>query len=179
MDTAVSPTVDMAALGLTLGRIVLGLLMAAHGTQKLFGWFGGHGLQRTGEFFVQLGFRQGTLFAGAAGLGEVVSGLLVAFGFLGPVGPAMMLSVMIVAAVTVHWQHGLFAMTNGIELPLLYATGAVGLAFIGFGSWSIDAVLGLSSLWTPALTWTALGVGVVGAVGNLMIRKRIPVVGLS
>jgi putative oxidoreductase len=148
--------------------------MAAHGAQKLFGWFGGYGLRRTGEFFVQLGFRQGTFFAGAAGLGEVTSGLLVALGVLGPVGPAMMLSVMIVAAVTVHWQHGLFAMTNGIEVPLLYATGAVGLAFVGFGAWSLDAALGLSSMWTPALTWGALAAGVLAAVANLGIRRHEP-----
>ena len=176
MDTAVSSPVDTATIGLTLGRVVLGLLMAAHGSQKLFGWFGGYGLQRTGEFFVQLGFRQGTLFAGAAGLGEVVSGLLVAIGFLGPVGPAIMLSVMVVAAITVHRQHGLFAMTNGIEVPLLYAAGAIALAFTGFGAWSLDAVLGLSTLWTPAIISSALALGVLGAFANLALRRRQPVV---
>ena len=175
MDTAGTTPVDMAATGLTLGRVVLGLLMAAHGSQKLFGWFGGYGLQRTGEFFVQLGFRNGTLFAGAAGLGEVASGLLMALGFLGPIGPAIMLSVMLVAVVTVHWGHGLFAMTNGIEVPLLYAAGAFALALTGFGPWSLDGVLGLSTVWTPTITWSALIVGILGAFANLMIRRRDPV----
>src|SRR5215218_2496439 len=82
----------------------IGLLMAAHGSQKLFGWFGGYGLNATGEFFVQLGFRPGRLFALAASAGELANGLLVALGVLGPIGPALMLSVMIVAAVSVHWQ---------------------------------------------------------------------------
>jgi putative oxidoreductase len=176
MDTAVATHVDMAAIGLAIGRIVLGLLMAAHGSQKLFGWFGGYGLHRTGEFFVQLGFRNGPLFAGAAGLGEVASGVLVVLGLLGPIGPALMVSVMLVAALAVHWGHGLFASTNGVEVPLLYGAGALALALTGFGPWSLDAVLGLSSAWTPTVTWTALVVGVLGALANLMIRRRGPVV---
>src|SRR6476660_3067 len=100
--------------GLLLVRVVIGLLMAAHGAQKLFGWFGGYGLQTTGEFMVQLGFpkQRGRLFAFAAGTGETVSGMLVALGFLGPIGPALMIAVMIVAMITVHWHNGLFAMKN-------------------------------------------------------------------
>src|SRR5262245_60775706 len=106
------------SLGLLIARLVIGPLMAAHGAQKLFGWFGGYGLNDTGEFMVQLGFRPGRTFAAIAAGTEVVSGLLIALGFLGPIGPAMMLSVMIVAAATVHWKNGVFAMSNGIELPL-------------------------------------------------------------
>src|SRR3954449_3535490 len=103
------------SVGLLIARVVLGLLMAAHGAQKLFGWFGGYGLHATGEFMVQLGFPSGRFFASTAALTEVVSGLLVALGLFGPVGPALMLSVMIVAAISVHWQNGVFAMQNGIE----------------------------------------------------------------
>src|SRR5215212_2800548 len=125
MDATYTLDPRMVGIGLLVARLVLGLIMAAHGAQKLFGWFGGYGLKTTGEFFVQLGFTRGRLFATAASAGEIVSGLLVALGFLGPVGPAIMISIMIVAAVTVHWEHGLFAASNGIELPLLYAAGAV------------------------------------------------------
>src|SRR5438067_13240984 len=110
---------EMLSAGLLLVRIVAGLVMTAHGAQKLFGWFGGYGLDKTGEFFAQLGFRPGRPFAAAASFAEIVSGLLVASGFLGPIGPALMISVMIVAALTVHGDHGLFATNNGIELPLL------------------------------------------------------------
>src|SRR2546425_2904707 len=102
--------------GLLLIRLVFGLVMAAHGAQKLFGWFGGYGITGTGGFFESLGFRPGKLFAAAAGFGEFAGGLLVALGFLRPIGPALMLSVMIVAAVSVPWGH-LFATHNGIEVP--------------------------------------------------------------
>src|SRR4051812_9055176 len=108
--------------GLLLLRLVIGLLMAAHGSQKLFGWFGGHGLAAVAGMFESLGFRPGRFFAAAAAWSEFGSGLLMAVGLLGPVGPAIMLAVMIVAAISVHWRNGVFAMSNGIEVPLLYAT---------------------------------------------------------
>ena len=114
--------------GLLIARMVFGLLLAAHGTQKLFGWFGGYGLAGTGAYFEQLGFRPGRFFAATAASTEIAAGLLVALGLLGPLGPALIISVMLVAMATVHWQHGLFAQNNGIEVPLLYAVTAVTLA---------------------------------------------------
>src|SRR5205809_6762328 len=97
------------AIGLLLIRLVVGVLMAAHGSQKLFGWFGGYGLTGTGAFFEQLGFRPGRLFAAAASLTEVLGGVHVAGGFGGPIGLAVVVSVIIVALVRGHWGHGLFA----------------------------------------------------------------------
>jgi putative oxidoreductase len=145
--------------------------MVAHGGQKLFGWLGGYGLAGTAGFFEQLGFRPGRLFVVTASLSEVVSGILIALGLFGPVGPALLLPVMIVAAVSVHWKGGLFAATNGIEVPLLYATGAVALAFTGYGLFSLDSVLGIDHIWTPALKVAVLAVGVVGGVVNLLARR--------
>ena len=163
---------ETMSLGLLVVRIVIGLFMAAHGVQKLFGWFGGYGLRNTGEFMVQLGFPSGPMFATAAALGELVSGILVAFGLLGPVGPALMISVMIVAMVTVHWDNGLFATKNGIELPLLYAIVALSLALTGYGAYSLDAALGVTARWTTSVTWIVLAIGVIGGFANLAIRKR-------
>jgi putative oxidoreductase len=158
--------------GLLIARMVFGLLMAAHGTQKLFGWFGGYGLAGTAGFFEQLGFRPGRLFAGAAAGTETVAGLLVALGLLGPLGPAMIVSVMIVAAATVHWQHGVFASNNGIEVPLLYGVAALTLALTGYGAFSLDAALALT--WSEPVIWTVLGLGIVGGFANLAIRKTAP-----
>ena len=169
---ALGVDVETLNVGLLLVRIVIGLVMAAHGAQKLFGWFGGYGLSKTGEFFTHLGFQPGRLFAAAASLAEVVSGVLVAFGFLGPIGPALMISVMIVAAVTVHWEHGLLASSNGIELPLLYATAATGLGLIGYGRYSLDSYIGLADRWTTAASWAALGIGILGGLVTLVARRR-------
>lgn len=160
--------------GLLLARMVFGLLMAAHGTQKLFGWFGGYGLAGTAGFFEQLGFRPGRWFAATAAATEITAGLLVAAGLLGPVGPALIVSVMIVAAATVHWPHGLFAQNNGIELPLLYGATAAALALTGPGLYSLDAALGLASLWTPAIAWSVLALGALGGFANLALRRHAP-----
>jgi putative oxidoreductase len=159
------------ALGLLFLRVVLGTLMAGHGAQKLFGWFGGYGLSGTGTFFEQIGFRPGRLFATAAALGEIISGVLVALGFGGPLGPALMLSVMIVATFSVHWGHGIFAASNGVEMPLIYGAGAIALALNGPGPYSLDGWLGWTGFWTPALAWTALVIGAVAASANLAIRR--------
>jgi len=171
---ASSPNAATLSTGLLIARLVFGLVMSAHGASKLFGWFGGYTLTVTGGFFEQLGFRPGRVFAAIASATEIVAGLLIAFGLLGPVGPALMLSVMIVAAVTVHWGKGLFAGTNGIEVPLLFATFAVMLALTGPGLLSLDALLGLEPLWSPTLAAAALAVGVIGGIGNLAARRPAP-----
>jgi len=165
--------VDLATLsiGLLLARVVIGLVMAAHGAQKLLGWFGGYGLNKTGELLGQLGFRPGRALAAAASITEITSGLLVALGVLGPVGPALMISVMIVA-MSVHWEHGLLATNNGVELPLLYATTALGLALAGYGRYSLDAWLGVVPHWSTTATALVLAAGILGGFANVALRRR-------
>lgn len=169
-----STTLSLTAIsvGLLVLRLVVGFAMAAHASQKLFGWFGGYGLAGTGGFFETLGFRPGRMFAFAAGATELVSGLLIAFGFLGPIGSALLLSVMIVAAVTVHWKNGFFASAGGIELTVLFSVAAVALAFTGFGEFSLDAITGLDVFFTPTEAVAALLLGVIGAIGNLSLRRQ-------
>jgi putative oxidoreductase len=174
MDTSAILTSPALSAGLLVLRLVLGLFIAAHGAQKLFGWFGGHGLHATGEFMVHLGFHPGRAFATLAAATELASGVLVTLGLLGPIGPALMISVMIVAIGTVHWKSGLFAANNGIELPLLFAAGAFALALTGPGRLSLDALLGLTPLMTPGLAWTALAIGIVGGFANLALRRPGP-----
>jgi putative oxidoreductase len=171
--TMSSLAIDLASLsaGLLVARLVLGLLMAGHGAQKLFGWFGGHGLDGTAGFFESLGFRPGRAFATAAALAEVGGGLLLALGLLGPVGPALIVSVMIVAALTVHRNQGVFATSGGFEVPLLYSAGALALALTGYGAYSLDALLGIQSLFTASVAWVAIGIGVLGGVASLTVRR--------
>jgi putative oxidoreductase len=168
-------SIDPSALsaGLLVGRLVVGLGMAAHGAQKLFGWFGGHGLPGTAGFFESIGYRPGRLFGTLAAVGEFASGLLIALGLFGPVGPALMLAVMIVAMMQ-HRRNGFFATDNGVELPLLYAAAAVALAFTGPGAYSLDAGIGLADWSRPAVESIAVLVGVLGALGTLLVRRPAP-----
>jgi putative oxidoreductase len=161
-------------LGLLIIRLISGLVFAAHGAQKLFGWFGGFGIGGTGGWMESMGFRPGKPFATAAGLGEFLGGLLLALGFLGPVGPALMLSVMLVASITVHLKNGLFAANNGFELPLLFATVGVGISLTGPGRYSVDAAMGNYKLLTPKVTWVILALGLIGGIANLMLRRPSP-----
>ncbi|HEX2208671.1 MAG TPA: DoxX family protein [Longimicrobium sp.] len=165
----------MLDAGLLAARLTLGPLMAAHGAQKLFGWFGGPGVRGTAAGMEHLGFRPGLPFAVAAGATEAASGVLVALGLLGPAGPALMVSVMIVAAVSAHLKNGLFAQNGGIELPLVYAAVAFGLALTGPGGWSADAALGLAWLSAPGFAWIALAIGIAGGAANLLARRPAPV----
>lgn len=158
-------------LALLLVRLI-GLGFAAHGAQKLFGWFGGYGLAGTAGFFESLGFRPGRLFAGAAGLSELTGGILIALGLFGPVGPMLVVSVMVVAILTVHAPKGFFITDGGMELNLTYIAIAMLLALAGPGAYSLDAALGIGSIWTPALAWSVLGLGVLGGLGNAALRRK-------
>lgn len=160
-------------VGLLIMRTVFGLLLAAHGCQKLFGWFGGPGLGRTATFFETLGFHPGRLFVVAAALGECGGGILLALGLLQPAAAAPIISVMIAAIATVHWGNGLLA-PDGIEHPFLYLTAAFSLALTGPGAHSLDAALGLTHWWTPPVTAIALGTGVLGGIVSLGLRRADP-----
>jgi putative oxidoreductase len=151
-------------------RVVFGVAMTAYGCQKLFGWFGGPGIKGFGSFLQSIGFRPGVRFALAAGGMELVGGLLVTLGLGGPIGPTLMISVLVVGAVTVHLGHGFFVSTNGVELPVLYLAGAMALTFAGPGQYSLDYAFGLDSAFSQTASLIALALGVLGAVGNLAMR---------
>ena len=155
--------------GLLILRLVVGLALAAHGAQKLFGWFGGYGLSGTGQFLEQLGFRPGRLQAAQAGLAEAVGGLLLAAGFLTPLGAAAVIAVMLVAAVAVHLEKGFFAQTGGYEYTLVLGAAALTLAFTGPGAFSLDEVLG-TAVSGPPWGIAALALGVIFGGAPLLLR---------
>jgi putative oxidoreductase len=160
--------------GVLIARGLLGLAISAHGAQKLFGWFGGHGLKGTGAFFDGLGFRPGHVFALAAGLGETGGGLLTALGLFWPFGPALIVLVMVVAIGSVHVSHGFFASSNGIELPLMYLTAALALAFTGPGAVSFDAWLGIGPVFDSTSAWLPIAAAVGAACLSLAMRRPTP-----
>ena len=157
-------------IALLLVRLI-GLGMAAHGAQKLFGWFGGYGVAGTGGWLESIGFRPGKLFAVAAGVSEFGGGLLLALGLGGPLGSLLVIAAMVVA-IAYHAPGGFFAAKGGYETALLYVVIAFGLAFTGFGAFSLDAVLGLTGLSSPATAWGAVVLGVIGGIANLAVRRK-------
>ncbi|MEF3313185.1 DoxX family protein [Paenibacillus sp. GYB004] len=118
-----------------------GLLFAGHGAQKLFGWFGGHGLKGTGGFMESLGMRPGLQMAFMAGLLELAGGLLFALGLFTPVAAACIVITMLVAIVKVHGRNGLWVTSGGIEYNLVLIAVALTVAMSGAGAYSLDARL--------------------------------------
>jgi len=162
------------AEGLLIIRLVVGGLLFAHGTQKLFGWYGGYGLDGTAGFFHSLGFRPGRQYAAIAGASEAGGGALLVLGLLTPLGAAMVIGTMIAAAVSVHAPQGLWATNGGYELPLVNAAVAAGLGFTGGGAWSIDNAANIP--WTagagPGLAALLLAVIAFG-ITNMRRRQVI------
>ncbi len=156
-------------IGLLLLRLAVGLTLAAHGAQKLFGWFGGPGLDATGQGLAMFGFHPGRRHALMAGLAEVGGGAFLALGFLTPGAAALVLAVMLVAAVSVHVKNGFFV-PSGYEYNLVLGAAAVAIAFTGPGALSLDALLGysLSGAWWGV---AALLVGLVGGAIQLAGRR--------
>lgn len=159
------------SVGLLILRLVVGGILVAHGGQKLFGWFGGHGLAGTGQFFERdLHLPSGRNYALGAGLGELLGGSLLILGFVTPGASAAAVGVMIVAMVAVHWRNGFFNTAGGIEFPLLVATAAAVLAFTGAGRYSLDHAVG----WDlDGWGWgvAAIGWGIGGAISVLLSRR--------
>jgi putative oxidoreductase len=160
-------------LGLFLLHVVPGLLLMGHGAQKLFGWFGGHGIEGTGGFFESLGMRPGRRSALAAGFNEFGGGLLLALGLLVPLAAILIASTMLVAALTAHRGKGIWATNGGYELPLVYGLIPISLAFHGAGAWSLDNALGWGAELS-GLGWGlgSIGLAVAGALTVVMLARR-------
>ncbi|MFF4837536.1 DoxX family protein [Streptomyces sp. NPDC001315] len=154
--------------GLLLIRLTFGLLMAAHGAQKLFGLFGGTGLTATGKGFAALGYRPGKLFALIGGLSEFLGGLGLALGLLTPLAAAAIVGVMINAMATVTGAHGLWESDGGIEYSVCIAVVALAVAAIGPGRFAVDRFFRWGSGgWGEAAV--ALGLGGAAAAITLIL----------
>ncbi|MDX6665369.1 MAG: putative oxidoreductase [Solirubrobacteraceae bacterium] len=150
-------------LALLVLRLAVGLFFIGHGSQKLWGWFGGHGPDATGQFFEAIGIRPGRINALAAGWSEFLGGVLLAFGLLSPVAALLIVSVMTTAIITVHAKNGPWVTANGYEYNAVLMAAAFVVA-ANPGGWSLDAAFGLDALHGTAMAVGALVLGAVGGV---------------
>ncbi len=165
-------TMDIALLVLRLG---VGLTLAGHGVQKLFGWFGGSGLIRLRQVFEHQGFQPAWPWVALAIVGEVGGGLSVALGFLTPLGAAGILGAMAMATFKSHWKNGFWLNKGGYEYALVLLIVSIALGLIGPGSYALDTLFGINL--PQALLFGVLAVAalLVDAIGILSSRKT-PVV---
>lgn len=157
-------------LAMLVLRVVVGVLFIGHGTQKLFGWFGGHGITGTGAYFESQGMRPGKLMAILAGLSELCGGVLFGFGLVTPVGAALLTAVMFMAIWTVHRANGLWITDGGFEYNLVLAAIAFAVTAAGPANWSLDHawLIDLSGYgWALA----ELGAGMLGCLVALVASR--------
>jgi putative oxidoreductase len=148
--------------GVLLLRLVVGLLFAAHGAQKAFGWFGGPGMRGATGFLASLGFRAPRLWTWPLMLAELAGGLMLAAGLLTPLAALALAADMIVAIVLVKWAGGFFNGNNGFEFELVLLAVAVALVATGPGRYSIDRALGIDDEFR-GVAWAAGALAVAAA----------------
>jgi putative oxidoreductase len=154
-------------LALLVLRVVVGVLFVGHGAQKLFGAFGGGGLEGTAGMFDNIGLRPGWLHARAAGAAEFGGGALLALGLFTPFAAAILIAVMTAAVITVHAPNGIWNTNQGYEFNLVMAAAVFALSGAGAGSWSLDNAFGFD-LHGAAWAIGALIVGLIGGIGAVL-----------
>ncbi len=162
-----------ASVAFLILRVVCGLTLAAHGAQKLFGWFGGSGFARLTQGFEKQGLKPAWLWSCLVILGELGGGLSVAFGLLTPLGAAGMLGAMFMAIAKSHWKNGFWNSKRGFEFPLTLLTIGVAIGVAGPGPYALDAFLPIARIELPlfgALAAAALLVDIIG----LLISRPAP-----
>jgi putative oxidoreductase len=154
-------------IGILVLRVVVGLILAAHGSRKLFGWFGGPGIKGTSGWLGSMRMRPAAFWAVMAGLAEFGGGLLLALGFLSPLGPVAIIASMLMATFLVHWPR-FWSTESGFEFPLTNLVIALAVAITGPGRYSLDALWNIA-FPAPAtlivlLALTVLGLGAAFAL---------------
>ncbi len=155
-------------VGLLILRIVVGLLFAGHGAQKLFGWFGGHGMAGHTGIMEKMGMSPAPFWAWINALGEFLGGLGLLFGLLTPLAVVGILGSMIVAIVKVHWSKGVWNTNGGFEFPLTLAAVAFVVGMTGPGFYSLDRILGIR-LPEPATYVVGLVVMLIVVIIGLLV----------
>lgn len=164
----------MHDLALLVVRSVVGGSIAAHGAQKLLGWFGGPGIEGASQMMQSVGFQPGERYARLAALSELAAGIAIATGTGGPIGPALLLGVMATAAGSVHLKNGYWNQNHGFELNTIYGMLALLLAVDDHGSLSMDRMTGIRRANSSGLGWLALAAAGAGAAYVLSQRSQTP-----
>lgn len=142
MNTSIKTLLNTrAGYGLTVLRIIVGIIFIAHGSQKLFGAFGGYGLEGTGQFMESLGLTPGYLMALLSGSAEFFGGLALLIGLLVRPAAAVLILLLVVAIFSVHIGNGLFMANNGYEFALALLGGSIAVLIEGAGRLSVDSVI--------------------------------------
>jgi putative oxidoreductase len=157
-------------LALFVLRLVVGLLFVGHGAQKLFGAFGGSGIEGTAAGFEKMGLRPARLHAIAAGCAELGGGALLALGLLSPLAAAAIVAVMVTAIVTVHARNGLWNTARGFEYNLVLIAAVFAIAAADSGAWSLDHAIGLD-LAGAGWALAALAAGALGGIGAVLFGR--------
>ena len=158
------------SLGLLILRLVAGLTIAAHGAQKLFGWFGGPGFSGTIKMQERMGLKPAALWASFVVLGEFGGGVSLALGFLTPLGAAGIFGAMFMAIVKSHWKNGFFNSKRGLEFPLSLLTIAVAIGIMGPGTYSLDTLFGIVLPETALFLILAAAALLVDIIGLIISR---------
>lgn len=163
---------DVAVLVL---RVIIFVVMFFHGTQKLFGWWGGRGLDGAESFFKSLGFRPPRLVALVASTTETTASVLLLLGLVTPLAVAMLVGIFTNIA-AIHVRNGLESKKHGFELELVMFGSVAAVGLLGPGHVSLDSVLGLTSVLDASGLWwigpVAIGLGLIGGVGISLTRSR-------
>jgi putative oxidoreductase len=156
-------------LGAALIRLVVGPLFVGHGTQKLFGWFGGHGIEGTGGYFESLGLKPGERHARAAGSAETIGGVLLTLGLLTPVAASVITGTMVTAIRKAHAENGPWVTNGGYEYNAVLIAAMAAIAENGPGPLSLDDAV-FPGLKGPALAALAVG---AGAAGSFLVTSDV------
>jgi putative oxidoreductase len=154
-------------------RALVGGLFLGHGTQKLFGWFGGHGIHATGQAFESLGLRPGHRHAVAAGISEAAGGAGLALGAATPLAAASLTATMLTAIDRVHFKNGPWVTNGGYEYNLVLIAAALTLVETGPGPLSVDRALGVERSG-PGWAVAALAAGIAGYAGARLVNASEP-----
>jgi putative oxidoreductase len=164
----------MKDLGLLVMRVVTGGLLAGHGAQKLFGWYGGPGVEGTTGMMEKMGMRPGRFWAHVAGASEFFGGVFTALGLMHPLGPILTLGPMGVAIRKVHWGKPIWVTHGGAELPVINVAAATALLVAGPGMFSFDTIFRTRLSWKMFfMTAAGVGLGLFWTINGDQIQRSL------